>query len=332
MGTVFPDFNLDDLLTNADSHVAGELATSPEVVDVGHDLDLSKVPIQARKWHKVRDVVAVVVDLKGSTQLGLNKWAASTASIYEAAIRPVVDIMVSHGADDIDIQGDGVVGLFWGDKRTERAVAAGISVQTFSGTKLVPRLIKKWPTLPATGFKVGIAASPPLVKRIGIPRTEHQEEVWPGKAVNYATKAAQCADAHQLIVTKTVWDRISNNDYLTHSCGCPYGTVQAIDWQAKTIDRLATDETDRDGRLLVNMWCTEHGAEFCAAVLAGKTTRADVVRDATHSILLAGAGVAMGTVAAGLLAGNVSVMTMPVVVLILAVAAAVTALAGLAYT
>lgn len=93
MGTISPTFNLDDVLADADSHVANEMASTPEVVDVGHDLDLTKIPIQARKWHKVSDAVAVVVDLKGSTQLGLNKWAASTASIYEAAIRPVVDIM-----------------------------------------------------------------------------------------------------------------------------------------------------------------------------------------------------------------------------------------------
>lgn len=278
MGTSIPNFDLTDLLANADKHVAGELAAAPEVVDVGHGLDLSKVPIEARKWLKTTDVVAVVVDLKGSTQLGLNKWAASTASIYEAAIRPVVDMMVAHGADDIDIQGDGVIGLFWGDKRTERAVATGITVKTFSSNHLVPRLVKRWPTLPATGFKVGIAASPLLVKRIGIPRTAHQEEVWPGKAVNYAAKAAQCADAHELIVTKTIWDRITNNDYLMYSCGCPAGIVQPIDWQHKVIDRLAPDESDRDGRLLINTWCSTHGSEFCAAVLAGKISRSDVYR------------------------------------------------------
>lgn len=152
----------------------------------------------------------------------------------------------------------------------------------------MPRLTKRWPTLPPTGFKVGIAASALLVKRIGIPRTDHQEEVWPGKAVNYATKAAQCADSHQLIITKTVWDRIANNDYLTYSCGCvgdnPNGTPQPIDWQAKTIDRLADDEPDRAGRLLQNLWCVHHGAQFCAAVLAGNATRTDVVRNDTYGM------------------------------------------------
>jgi hypothetical protein len=89
-----PNPDLDALLEAADDHVAAELKVTPEVVSVGHDLDLDKVSIRARRWLKVEDAVVVAIDLKNSTQLGLNKWAASTASIYEAAIRPLIDTLV----------------------------------------------------------------------------------------------------------------------------------------------------------------------------------------------------------------------------------------------
>jgi class 3 adenylate cyclase len=268
--------DLEGVLNAADDHVVAELKTTPDIINVGHDLDLTKASIQARKWLKVEDAVAVVVDLKNSSQLGLNKWAASTASIYEAAIKPVVDIFVAFGADDIDIQGDGVFALFWGDKRTERALSAGVTIKTFSEKHLVERLNKRWDTLPETGFKVGIAASALLVKRIGVARTDHQEEVWPGRAVNYATKAAQVADAHELIVTETVWKRIEGNHYLTHTCGCPDGLSCQKLWSEVTIEKLRWDEHDRNGRRLRSIWCDVHGPEFCDAILEGQTKREEI--------------------------------------------------------
>ena len=268
--------DLDALLQDADAHVAGEMQATPEIVDAGHDLDINDLSIVARRWHKVSDAVVVAVDLKNSTQLGLNKRAASTASIYEAAIKPVTDIFLAFDASDIDIQGDGAFGIFWGSDRTERAICAGVTVKTFSAKHLVPRLTARWDTLPATGFKVGIAASSLLAKRVGVPRTMHQEEVWPGKAVNYATKAAQCADAHELIVTNTVWNRIENNHYITHACGCPDGISCRMLWTPTTIDRLRDDEPDRDGHVLRSTWCDLHGPEFCEAIINGQTKREEI--------------------------------------------------------
>jgi transposase-like protein len=67
------------------------------VQDVGHDLDVDALPIAARRWLKVTDVVAVVADPKNSTKLGTGKWAQSTASIYEAATGNVEDLGAGEG-------------------------------------------------------------------------------------------------------------------------------------------------------------------------------------------------------------------------------------------
>ena len=128
------------------------------------------------------------------------------------------------------------------------------------------------------GFKIGIAMSDLLVKRVGRARSPHWALVWPGKALNHATKAAQDADADQLIVTGSVWDAISAIDYLTFSCGCSGSPSDSI-WQDHEISRLRDDEPDRTGRLLSSTWCPKHGAEFCTAVLNGKTSRADVTAE-----------------------------------------------------
>lgn len=139
------DFDLAALLVDVDGDAAADLATMPAVVDKGDALDLDDLKIDKREWHRLDEAVAVVADLKSSTRIGLNKKPASVASIYQASTGGVVQILAEFGVDFVAIQGDGVVGLFWGDKRMERGVCAGITIKTFSQRHLVPRLEKKWP-------------------------------------------------------------------------------------------------------------------------------------------------------------------------------------------
>lgn len=264
--------DLQDLLEKLDDHVKTEMAVNPEVVDKGDDLDVDALPIVARRWHKLTEGVALVADLKGSTNLGVGVHAASTAAIYEAATGGLTQIFDEFEADFVAIQGDGAFGLFWGEQRMERAICAGITVKTFSQKQLVPRLENKWADLPSTGFKVGMAVSKLLVKRVGVPRTDHQEPVWAGKAVNYAAKCAQQADAHEMIVTGSVWDFVESNDYLAVTCPCGGGPTDTL-WNDVVIDKIHDGDGERAGRRLTSCWCDIHGPEYSAAVLNGETTR-----------------------------------------------------------
>lgn len=265
--------NLDEVLEELREHVKTQLAINPEVVEAGSTLSVGDLFIEARKWHLLEDVVAVVADLQGSTNLGYGKHLASTATIYEAATGGLVRAFATYEPNYIAIQGDGAVALFWDDKAMERAVCAGITVKTFSERHLVPELEKKWKDLPTTGLKVGIASSRVLVKKVGIPRTTHQEPVWAGKAVNYASKCAQQAVAGELIVTGSVWDFVESNDYLSLSCSCNAGPSQL--WSDVPITKISQDEGENAGRVLRAAWCSIHGAEYCSAVLDGKSERPD---------------------------------------------------------
>jgi len=271
------EVDLDELLKSLDQAAKVEFDSTPEVQDWDGSLDVSTLPITARRWIKVPDIVAVVADLKNSTQLGTDKWAASTASIYQAGTGGVVDVFNKFSADFIQIQGDGAFALFWGDMRYARALCSGITIKTFS-KDFVNRLEKKWPTIAETGFKVGIASGRILVKRIGTPRNPaEQEPIWAGKPVNYATKSAQSADRHELIVTGSVWDKIESNDYLAISCGCGNGGSPSTSiWHDVTIERLPKDDPEREGRCLTSAWCVVHGAEYCAAIMAGLKKRNNV--------------------------------------------------------
>jgi class 3 adenylate cyclase len=263
--------DLTALLKSCADSVRTEISTKPEVVPAPKDADPWNAPIEVRRWWSFADVACTFVDLRNSTRLGLNKHTASTASIYEAAVRNAAEIFTSMGADSVAIQGDGAFAVFWGERRYERALCSGITVKTFSEKELVPQLKAKWQSLPETGFKVGIASSKVLMKRVGLPRTAIQEPVWAGKAVNYAAKAGQAASPSKLIVAGSVWDYFAKNDYVTHSCDCG-GSPKEL-WSATRIEHLTGDDGEEEGKALGSNWCSECGAEFCAAILAGETKR-----------------------------------------------------------
>ncbi|ADH69824.1 adenylate/guanylate cyclase domain-containing protein [Nocardiopsis dassonvillei] len=268
------EVDVDELLDALDDNVKNQIASMPAVVDKGDSLDVEKLPIEARQWYKLTDVVAVVADLKNSTKLGTGKRAASTASIYDASTGSVVKVFNKFDADFLAIQGDGAFALYWGDKRYERAMCSAITIKTFSDS-MVSRLKDKWNSLPETGFKVGVASSRLLVKRIGTPRNHAQQEpVWAGKAVNYAAKAAQGANCGEIVVTGSVWDSVEKNDFLAISCPCHGGPGLNI-WSDIEIDRLPDGDPEAKGRMLTAGWCVTHGEEYCTAILEGRKKRED---------------------------------------------------------
>lgn len=282
---------LEELLDAVGKRTADRFERMPKV-EHKSSLDLDNLPVDAKTWHRLDDLVAVFFDLKSSTNLETGRRPASTASIYDAGVGGVVKILDAFDADFVDIQGDGGFGLFWSQSRYERAMCAAISIRTFS-TDFTQKLEKKWPDAPTTGFKVGVASGSILVKKVGLPRhLDLQEPVWAGKPVNYAAKAAQQTDPEKILVTGSVWDEIENNDYLAFSCGCEDGKTEVASpsllWQDRTLENIPDDE--QFGQSLRSGWCEIHGEEFCNAILSGETKRAGVTEKALHTRNLLASG------------------------------------------
>ncbi len=264
--------------------VATEMESNPEVLSVGIDLDLAALPIEARRWIKVDDVVVVVADLRNSTQLATGRKDGSLGAMYEAAIGGITQIFDNFEVDYFQAQGDGGVAVFWGEDRYARAICAAITVKTFSQDTLVPKLKAKFGDLPETGYKLGIASGDVLVKKVGMPRDlELQTPVWARNPVNYAAKCAQQTEVHKALVTASVWGWIEENDYIALSCGCKSGASDSI-WKTQEIANLRPDDDERVGRVLSGKWCENCGDTFCNAVLEGKTKRHDV-RAARKSLM-----------------------------------------------
>lgn len=262
------------MLTASKIDVRQEIGAVPEVCVAESEFGADDLYVEKRKWISIDDALVVVADLKNSTKLGVNRRASSTARIYQASTGNVAKIFDSFEADYLGIQGDGVFAIFWGENRVSRALCAGVTIKTFS-LDLVDQLESKWNSLPETGLKVGVASGKLLAKKIGVVhRPEWQEPVWPGRAVNYAFKAAAAADRHEMIVTRSVWDRISSNDFLRYSCGCGGRVVDL--WRNMAIEKLPEGDKEASGMILASSWCSLHGEEYCQAILKGEKKRKDV--------------------------------------------------------
>lgn len=281
------EVDLGKMLADLRTKTREILNTVPPVQVEDGELSAADIPsAAAQKWLKIPDVVVVVCDLKGSTRLGTGKHTTSTARIYKSAVEGAVRVLHDFGADFIDIQGDGGFGVFWGARRFERALCAGVTIRTFSDDWF-DELRAKDPSVPETGYKVGIASGRVLVKYLGTrnPAHDEQEPVWAGKPVNYAAKCAQAADLQQLIVTDRVWKKFEQNDYITHSCDCNVETGLKELWVSTEVEALPEDLTD--AAMLKVGWCKVCGSEFCAAILDGKTRR-DTVTQAHRESAMAG--------------------------------------------
>jgi len=97
------------------------------------------------------------------------------------------------------------------------------------------------------------------------------EPIWAGKQVNWASKCAGAADAHQLIVTERVFNRFAENDFIRYSCDC--GDPSDL-WSDTEVKKLP--EEAWNCKLLGSSWCDTCGDEFCSAVLEDKTSRDNV--------------------------------------------------------
>lgn len=248
-----------------------------------------KLALEKPVWKKIDDVAVVATDLKGSTRISYSKRDWVGARVYQASTGNCARIFQRFDAQFVDIQGDGLFGIFHGELAVERAIACAFTLKSFSARDIASlideHLGSNVPEGFETGLKVGVDAGTILAKRIGV-RGEHNEPVWAGKPVNYATKCAQAAEAHEIILTDRFFELVGGNDYVRYSCGCDVvrhgdesvrviGTNPGPLWSVTEVETLGDHSACKrfPGQ---SSWCEHHGDDFCAAIEAGETDREEL--------------------------------------------------------
>lgn len=240
-------------------------------------------PTNKGVWYQIPNVTAVFADLKRSTELSTEGKAVDAAFAYTYFIRAMALILDRFSARYVDIQGDGIFGLFSGDRSTFLAAAAAITMRTQVQREVAARFRNDASADWKLTAGIGVDCGSLLVRRLGLRGTK-QNEVWAGKPVNVAAKLSSIADSNGVVVSQRVFDQYEGASQLRkrallHSCGCE-GDVQGSGLAAplrETVylwDRDAVPQglgLDFENLFrLGSKWCETHGAEFCETIVTGR--------------------------------------------------------------
>ncbi len=239
-------------------------------------------PVDKGLWFYMQNVTAVFVDLKGSTELSAYRSPKPSAFAYTYFVRAMVVIFERFGSNYIDIQGDGVFGLFSGPQSEFCAVASAITARTQIERDIAVRFEKDTSTDWKLTAGVSIDRGPLLVRRLGLRGTK-QNEVWAGKPVNMAAKLSSVACSNQVVVSERVFSQFRKappirRRALLRDCGCSEEVQgNGLDASSGETECLWTEEPapaemglDFDQLYrLESEWCCVHGAEFCEAIVTG---------------------------------------------------------------
>ena len=240
-------------------------------------------PANRGLWWRIPNVTAVFADLKEST--ALNSSVSPEAAIigYNYFIRAMTVVLKEFSAGYVDIQGDGIFGLFSGQRSMFFAAACAITMRTLVektvATKFKRDASVQWELKAGIGIDWGTL----LVRQLGL-KGVSQNEVWAGKPVNMASKLSSVAGPNEVMVSDRVlaaYERASKirQRALLRSCGCHGANrgagLSAAGGQAPRlwVGKSAPSGLGLDFQNIYRRdsgWCEKHGAEFCEAIITGK--------------------------------------------------------------
>lgn len=240
-------------------------------------------PANSGVWFRIRNVTVIFADLNRSTELSAADNPKYAAFAYTYFARAMTVILDHFSAKYIDIQGDGIFGLFSGEDSQFLAAACAVTMRTQMEKEVAVRFRKdtsgRWNLTAGIGIDRGTV----LVRQLGI-RGIARNEVWAGKPVSMAAKLSSLGNSNQILVSDRAFNQYSQfprerRQALLRSCGCN-GMVRGggLDLPARLAAHLWSEHKAPKGLGLdfehfhrrKAPWCRHHGPEFCQMVATGE--------------------------------------------------------------
>ena len=261
------------------SDLGVQITTRNDVPEVG--------PVNRGLWFQIPRVTAIFADLKNSTGLNADDGPRVAAYAYTYFIRAMTVTLERFSAGYIDIQGDGIFGLFSGQGSRFCAAACAVTMRTLVEREVASLFEKDAEADWKLTAGIGIDHGTLLVRRLGLRGTK-ENEVWAGKPVNVAAKLSSQAGSNQIMVSERVFSQYRSASKLRQrallwSCGCSDGIAgTGFDVPAGQTSCLWEEVSAPTGigldfpsmYRLKSAWCKTHGPEFCEAIITGKPPQA----------------------------------------------------------
>lgn len=231
-------------------------------------------PLKENNWIKIKDVISVFVDIRGSTRLSANLHPSSTASIYELFTWTAIRIFHQFWAEYIDIKWDGVFALFSKDK-IYTSFAAAITFKTFAKKRFIPLTERKLGEKAKEidiGFHMGIDQMTVLVKQMWIKNdTERwdirKNEVWAWKPINMSAKLASLSKDWELYVSERYFNNLWDVELIKKSCWCwDENNNKSNLWSEIDLSQNSNFDFNK-WYLLENNWCSIHWKKWCQEII-----------------------------------------------------------------
>ena len=275
---------LDDVTTDVLSQMRQQSQRGIQIT--GHNEVPETGPTNSGLWFQVPQVTAVFADLRNSTGLNVTNSPRDAAFAYTYFIRAMTVALERFSAQYIDIQGDGIFGLFSGAGSRFNAAACAVTMQTLVQREVAAQFRKDSSSNWKLTAGIGVDHGTLLVRRLGLRGTK-MNEVWAGKPVSVAAKLSSVAGRNQVVVSERTFKQYRSSAplrqrALLYSCGCngqnrgpgldaDLGQTPSLWQQVKTPGRLGLDFGHMYRRK--SCWCVVHGAQFCEALITGRRPR-----------------------------------------------------------
>jgi len=239
---------------------------SLEVIDRESIPSEEDMSLDVGKWYRIRNVVCLYVDMKGSTQLTSEKYINTSAKMYEIFTGGLIKVLKQEEfrAHFIDIKGDGGFALWKEKYGSVRALLVAVTFKTFV-EKYLKKFVKNSITDWEIESKIGITKGIVLVKRVGERNTKDKKynwAVWAGKPVNVSAKLSDVSKGDTVLTTDDVFQDFSRPielyNYLILSCGCPNNEKVNL-WKEKP---ELEEKFSAKIWELKSKWCDTHGEEY----------------------------------------------------------------------
>ena len=232
--------------------------------------------LEVDRWHRVKNIVCVYIDLSSSTQININEHPNTSAKIFKSYVNSFVKIFDDYEAKYIDIQGDGGFALFDGENAVEKAIVSSVTIKTLISKKdyLSDFIENETRNNVNLRVRIGVDIGTILVKKLGKRNKSNTDylnnEVWLGKPVSISSKLCNLKDADKGLVSDTIrlsdrlYDKITNN-YILYSCDC--GNVEKL-WKEVKFDNkfFGLEKT----YILKSNWCNNCGDNYSENILNKK--------------------------------------------------------------
>lgn len=160
---------------------------------------------------KLLETAALVVDMRGSTDLVSGHHRETVAKIHNAFLNEMVIAATREGAKVRGFAGDRVIALSDADGREcERLVTVAANMQTICNHVINPIVSSRYGESVSCG--VGVARGRILATKVGTQRDPNNNDlIWVGGPVNVASKLADRAPGSGIWITSDVYLPLPHN-------------------------------------------------------------------------------------------------------------------------